>query len=720
MRVPVGRRARPTRCQRADAFTLIELLVVIGILAAKSALAGVPSLDELAGEWQDAASVRSLPALAGGAGAAQCARDVLAINNVSFPPLTMSFDSGALLINSKKTKLERTRWFPYQVARAGSAGSLGVETYVRMPYEKPGLLFHILLTNRADELQSFELKIHLNATTSRYQRWGWGVPREKSTDRFSAVANADGRTLSLKDSRGELANCFGFARKPDQLLAQKGGGLAVWQLKLPAHGSATVDYVLAFGEKDADVALLAGKWAGHFDDVFAQVKTDWQKRFDAMFTPGNRYFSGHLPTLVTRDEQLRKVYYVSAVSLLSVCRTTFPLAPRVYVSNAPECNGIMEYFWDMREFATTVALLDPVMLKQYLRGWLAKDIYKGYAQEFLTGTLEGPWYSANDFSVFILLNAYLNVTDDRAFLGETINGQTVAERMTAIATNWKRLVKPGRTLADYGEAPNLLECVPTYIHEVPSFNAANVWMMRRVAAIDEAQGNSAAAAELRAEADRLLPAVLALYEPGQGVWDSLHRDGTRVQMRHVFDFATIGLTIKDDLTPQTRSEMVAFVERELLTDHWMRAQSLSDPAADKSDRPDHGPMGAFSSWPAETLLVLCEFGEYGKALDFIHRIAAVTEEGPFSQSRELMGKTPDAPVRIATRGMQTYNASNGSSFMEAVICGFFGYQPDFLKPKLTLSSARRGFEGSLLNIHQGGHQWNIHINGDAQHLKSAD
>ena len=135
----------------------------------------------------------------------------------------------------------------------------------------------------------------------------------------------------------------------------------------------------------------------------------------------------------------------------------------------------MMYFWDTREWATTLALLDPAMLQQYLRDWLGKGIYNGYAEEYLTGTLQGPWYSANDLSVFILLNAYLNVTGDRAFLSEKINGRTVLELMDAIATHWQKLIQPGRTLADYGNAANLLECVPTYIHEVASFNAANVW-----------------------------------------------------------------------------------------------------------------------------------------------------------------------------------------------------------------------------------------------------
>jgi hypothetical protein len=273
-------------------------------------------------------------------------------------------------------------------------------------------------------------------------------------------------------------------------------------------------------------------------------------------------------------------------------------------------------------------------------------------------------------------------------------------------------VHPGQTLADYGRPANLLECVPTYIHEVASFNAANVWMMRRVAELERAQGNQARADELLAQANHLLPAVLSLYVPGQGVWDAQYEDGTRVQARHVFDFATIGLTIPGDLTPPMRLEMTDFVERELLTDHWMRAQSLSDVAAARSNRPDHGPMGAFAAWPAETMATFCEFGEYDKALDFLDRCVGVTYEGPYSQSRELSSKKPNALARITSRGgnpnsHQTYTESAGGAFAETIIRGFFGYQPDFVDNKMIFDNRPRGFEGELFNVRQDGRLYDI-------------
>ena len=44
-------------------------------------------------------------------------------------------------------------------------------------------------------------------------------------------------------------------------------------------------------------------------------------------------------------------------------------------------------------------------------------------------------------------------------------------------------------------------------------------------------------------------------------------------------------------------EMAAFVKQSLLVPHWMRALSLTDPAAPLSNRSDHGPSGSYIGWP---------------------------------------------------------------------------------------------------------------------------
>jgi hypothetical protein len=94
--------------------------------------------------------------------------------------------------------------------------------------------------------------------------------------------------------------------------------------------------------------------------------------------------------------------------------------------------------------------------------------------------------------------------------------------------------------------PTLIKC--PRINKVPSFNAANVWMMREYADIMESTtGNSEDARKLRSEADEMAKAVMTLYEPDKGVWASVHRDDKRVEMRHCYDFATVGRFMATDL-----------------------------------------------------------------------------------------------------------------------------------------------------------------------------
>jgi hypothetical protein len=311
------------------------------------ASANIPSLDELAGNWQIASNLLSLPALNNSLGSGKAIDDAIGIGFLSFPPLTMTGDTGSLLIDDQAPVLDQTRWFAYQVLRKATAGNLGIETAVRMPYGDRGLLFHIVVTNTGTASRTFDLKINLSAITSQHDHWAWGVPRDKhATERFSVVAQHERWSLlfgDTVDATNPLANCFEFERPPDKLLVQDHSGAAIWHLTLKPGATATINYALAFGWNTENVTLKSTLWAKNFDATFNQVPVDWQKRFDAMFTPHNPHFSGNLPVLITPDAQLRRIYYMSAVSLLSVLRTGFPVAPRVYVSNTPESNCTMMY-----------------------------------------------------------------------------------------------------------------------------------------------------------------------------------------------------------------------------------------------------------------------------------------------------------------------------------------------------------------------------------------
>jgi hypothetical protein len=675
----------------------------------------IPSLDDLAGDWNPFSSLRSLPAINSPKGGAKCTSNVLAMEFIGFPPVFLSGATATLRIDGADVSASEARWYPYQALRRGTAGDVEVETTVRLLSKADGMLFRITLRNKATTGRKSVLQIDLNAPLVREDNGNWNLPVLKSMEGFTA--KTDHGVLSVFSPTGSLTGSFAFSPTPDVLKAQKLNGEATWNLFLAAGETKTIELSLVIGKNSA---VAAKHLAEKFDVSFSQAKSDWETLWREAFEPGNPVFSGNLPTLVTGDQALRRVYYMAIASLLSVYRDSLPAQSHVFVSNSPEYNATMMYFWDTREWATLFALLDPQMLRHTLLGWFAADIHQGNAYEYLGGTIQGSVYSANDYSVFLLATAYLGITGDRVFLQEKAGGTTVLDHLNAIALHWKELVRPGRSLANYGAAKNLLECVPNYVGEVPSFNGANVWMMRQAAAIDEAVGQNEKAASLRKEAAALLPNVMDLYEPGEGVWSSFHDDGTRAPLRHVFDFATLGLTLPHDLDDSKKKEMITFVKRELLTDTWMRAQSLQDSAAGLSDRPDHGPMGAFSAWPAETAAVFCEFGDYEDALGLLHRVALVTKEGPFSQSRELLGTDASAPARIASRGYQAYNASNGASFAETIICNLFGYAPTLAdaNPVVTFSDAKnRGFSGELLNVRFRGALYNLKVDASGRQMR---
>ena len=109
-------------------------------------------------------------------------------------------------------------------------------------------------------------------------------------------------------------------------------------------------------------------------------------------------------------------------------------------------------------------------------------------------------------------------------------------------------------------------------------------MMREHADVIDLTGNHLEANDLRCQADKMVKAVMTLYEHAP--------QRTLAEMRHCYDLATIGRFMAADLPPTVRHEMVEFVQHELLIEKWMRGQSMLDMAAANSDGPDHGPMGA--------------------------------------------------------------------------------------------------------------------------------
>jgi hypothetical protein len=601
----------------------------------------VPSLDELAGTWLPAGTLLNMPSASNFRGGLHAGWNLLSFLELTFPPLSLGGECAVASVNGVNVQAHESRWYPYQVLRKAVVGGLALQSTVRMGFEQQVVLLELEVTPATRNAAQADIDIALGGYLRSYPgTWQWGVPRQYGDfSAWNSQLTGGGQGLVVTDSTSPAAAAFAFASgsQPDALYLTDGTGVASWRLSLRPGERRTLQFVMSAGTEADGCAESAATAASQFSLLFTQAKSLWEKRFADAFTPGNGHFSGSLPVLATAEASLRDLYYRGVVSLLALERTGYPqYFPRVYTTAGPQWGVTLSYFWDTSLFAPLLVLLDPVMVRDQAMRWLELGIDNGYAVDALSGELVGPWYSANDLSVFTMLLSYVTFTGDMGFLDEQASGMSVIDHMQAMAGHWQQLEVAATGLADYGGESNLLEEVPDYVNQVPSLNGANVWMMRQLATLREARGETAAAAQLGQLARDLASRVLGLYVPGQGYWETVHDDGTRVAVRHVYDFDTIGRLMTDDLTSAMRSEMADFASTELLAGGWIRALALSDPDASNSLRTDHGSNGAYDAWPALAAGAMGLFGYYDRMLQMLGSFDDVGAEGPFAQSHELV------------------------------------------------------------------------------------
>jgi len=715
-------------CETGMAALSAQLLpgIAFGFAADSAAMpsgaSGLPTLDELGTGWLDCGLLAQMPSLHNFHEMAACAPDLVGVNflpggqlygDESGPrwPIYYSLPLCGMTIDDRSYESTNCRWFAFQAVRRAQVGDLDVVTTNRLVMEDTVVMWRVKFTNNGVTAKSFHVALTVDP--------GW-----KPVDR-EFIGPGEIRATSDKWKMDYVYRFFDLPQNKTD------GQFAEWQVSVAPNESREIRFLMYVVEPGKPGRSgLTSEW---FETQWDRTKAEWEKRWKSAFTPDNDFFSGNAPLLVTNDAAIREIYYRSVLTLLVLLRTNL-WCNRTFITSGERPKGVV-FYWDTSLFSTLFALLEPKQMKEQIKLFLEQDPHEDAVIVFKAKRPASPekintpkgWdlrgYAANDLSIFRLTWSYLSVTQDQEFLTEKIGDQTVKERLGAQATDWKKLLRePSDRLADYGEAPNLLECVPTYIHKVPSFNAANVWMMREYADILELTGNHMEASQLRSEADEMVKAVMTLYEPGKGVWASVHRDGKRVEMRHCYDFATVGRFMAVDLSPTIRQQMVKFVQQELLTEKWMRAQSVLDVAAANSDRPDHGPMGAYDAWPAVTVDAMCTLGYWENAISFLRRTRVAVYEGVYAQAHEFYGprrREYDAPIRIAQRGGCMRECTAGGAFAETIINTLFGYIPRLGRPlNLFEPHTSRGFAGKLCHVRYGSDQFTIQSDTSGLHLEN--
>jgi hypothetical protein len=632
------------------------------------------------------------PGLTNQWGCAQAAMDVTAVRSIAFPPFAQGemnvaplgsggeLLTGVLYVDSEYFAATKTPidfiWQPDRIERRTQYRGLELSSVTIVPFKQMSVAVSLTVENKQKTRRQTEIKFALNGgVTKSVAPWnGAYSPGEFDNQRTVDATRGAVLCKSVRTEAYSLQGAWPLANdvRPSWL---------IYRFDLAPGEKRSITFVNALAGTAAEAQRNYDTLVKDFAGAAAAVRDEWNAQLTAAFTPGNDRFSGYVPTLVTSDESVRRLYHSAVMSALFFRRTTpHSVYGTTYVTLAPRYWETTTFLWDISLSAMLLAMLDPLILRRMIETWMQLDVYKHFGTEYLTGSGVGPWYSVNDFAMCRMAREYLRWTGDQAWLDKEVGGQKVIDRLVTYAEHWRKLDTNNHGLADYGGVSNLLEAVSSYVHEVAGLNAANVYNLRFAAELLAQRGASEKAAALRAEAQQLSRKVLELYVPGKGIWRCRLPDGSMNEVHHCYDFGTVLVTIGDTLNKQVKTEMVRFFREELQTPMWMRALSTKDLDVTFSIRPDHQWTGAYTAWPALALSALFVAGEGDVAFKWIKGLAETARQGPIAQAH--FAETAVAPeagggARKAPSDQPYINdwaCVSGCAYLEPVVENLFGIQ----------------------------------------------
>ncbi|MCC2591851.1 hypothetical protein LKO27_00200 [Tessaracoccus sp. OS52] len=668
---------------------------------------------------------------------AQVDHDVLAVRSVNLPPLSQGdCVTGRLLLDgvlaqSLGQPVEHV-WRPDRVTRTTLIDAWRLETVTVVPPGSPGVVVRISVTNSAQEERELDLGVWVDSQLVKAIPWRRAVPPRGHNRQVPEGARRRGHPASppkgmayfgALEPSADVTTLQGLVNLDGSDVTDVSEDANVIRTRTTLGPGATWEgaFILVLGDEGADVDGAFQALAADVDGAISASEESWNRELADLFEPGGEITSGSLPLLETSNDALRQLYWWGAMGVLWFRRENpAGVRARHYDTLMPRYWQTTTFIWDYSLSSMVHALSDPEEMREQILHWIGLDINEHFGTEWLTGGPAGNWYSVNQYAMVRLVNDYVTLTGDTAFLDEQVEiaGDTssVGDHVRQWALEW-RDKRVGSALADYGEIDNLLECVSTYVHEVASLNAANVWCMRTAAALSRLQGLEEEGADLERQASDLVPEIMALYRSGQGYFNARHPDGSLVPVQHCYDFSTVGTTIPEDLPAEVRSEMVRFFADHLRTPTWMRALSASDPNAGFSVRPDHQWNGAYPAWPADSARAAIQLGGAGIVADWLPGLARSTNQGPPGQAHMVEEAVPhiDGGARKAPPQFPyliDWSCSSAGAWCELVVESIFGVRAE-ANGSVSVRSALEHFDpdARLKGLRIAGVTYDVDANG---------
>jgi hypothetical protein len=437
-----------------------------------------------------------------------------------------------------------------------------------------------------------------------------------------------------------------------ELRTAPGGGSAAIQgssanqaqeFTIEAGGSKVFRAVNAFRRDAIAIAqLLDG-----FDDEWRSSEAYWEELLEDAYTPGpGALLSGGVPTFHTDDDAAARFYNFGIVTSLMLMKNDpdNQSGQNLYVTALPDAGyGTYMYLWDVGYASEILAMLDPLALKSILEAWAGADIHSLLAVAYddpAKAFAPGRFYAANGSMFAFSVWNYVNYTGDYEFLNHRTGAKSVLDVLRT-AADWHKTRPQKNGLSHYGTEDNLFDdvTVRNYDHYVAAPNAADVWVNRSLAELyAKLYDDSATAAELRIEADRIAKTVIReLYnDKGEhvGTWQQLHEDGSKTQLRHSWDFMLVGTFMAQDLSVSQKRQMrdwfVGNLVRFNAKDCWVVSQDPRD-GNNGEHQMEHNGRGAYPAWPYHDGWALRSLGYPQDMVALLSVIDGATRNGAIGQ-----------------------------------------------------------------------------------------
>jgi hypothetical protein len=656
-------------------------------------------------------------------GAVQADIDLTGIRSLNFPPFTNSdFVTAGLFLNKRYFPSLGAnitfQWFPDRIEREASYEGISLKSTTVIPFGKKALLIKLIVKNNSGVKKDITLSFGLSATITKNLITGnsWRPPHED--DNEATVESSRGAVI-FKAKHSKACSIQGLHPKADNINIYR----AEKTLRLADGETKALFYINVIEETVEEALDSYDAFIANPGSEITKVTEQWNSEINSIFEKNNNSYSGHLPILYTDDEDIKRLYYTSILGVVYFRRDNpFSVYGRAYDTLMPRYWQTTTFIWDYHLSSTVHAILDPAVMKKYSELWMKTNLHSHFGTEYLTGGTVGPWYSVNDFGLIWIANEYLRWNGDFDWLDKivmsplNIEYSKVIDHLLSFALSW-RSFKTQSGLADYGRINNLLECVSTYIHEVASLNAGNIFSLRTLAEILRNSNAEDRSKIFIGEAQNILRELQSLYSEGNGYWNARFPDSRLVEIRHCYDFITILNTIPDDLTSSQKDEMTQFFVNELQTPKWMRALSPADTNSMFSVRPDHQWNGAYTAWPALAAKGLYNIGKTDIAFKWLKGLAKSANQGPFGQGHFVESAvTPESGGATKSFPEWPYATdwlcSSNGSFTNVIIEGIFGVRASLFNG-ISASSNFGDFDSKaeLTNLKYQGKLYNVTKNG---------